>query len=67
MKKLQRQKIMVDAVVTDPPYHLQSIVERFGKDDVLHQHSLDTDGAFKEHQLVLWEKNGMVVILHLTQ
>ena len=29
MKKLQRQKIMVDAIVTDPPYHLQSIVDRF--------------------------------------
>ena len=29
MKKLQRRKIMVDAIVTDPPYHLQSIVDRF--------------------------------------
>ena len=66
MKKLQRQKIMVDAVVTDPPYHLTSIVERFGKDGSAPA-QFGTDGAFKRHQLVLWEKNGMVEILHLTQ
>ena len=47
MKKLQRQKIMVDAVVTDPPYHLTSIVERFGKDDDTAPAKDGTDGAFK--------------------
>ena len=46
MKKLQRQKIMVDAVVTDPPYHLTSIVERFGKDSSAPA-QFGTDGAFK--------------------
>ena len=46
MKKLQRQKIMVDAVVTDPPYHLTSIVERFGKDGSAPA-QFGTDGAFK--------------------
>ena len=46
MKKLQRQKIMVDAVVTDPPYHLTSIVERFGKDGSAPA-QYGTDGAFK--------------------
>ena len=66
MKKLQRQKIMVDAVVTDPPYHFNTIVERFGKEGSAPA-QFGTDGAFKEHQLVFWEKNGMVEILHLTQ
>jgi len=46
MKKLQRQKIMVDAIVTDPPYHLTSIVERFGKDSSAPA-QYGTDGAFK--------------------
>jgi len=46
MKKLQRQKIMVDAIVTDPPYHLTSIVERFGKDGSAPA-QFGTDGAFK--------------------
>ena len=31
MQKLIDQGVQVDAVVTDPPYHLQSIVDRFGK------------------------------------
>ena len=46
MKKLQRQKIMVDAVVTDPPYHFNTIVERFGKEDSAPA-QFGTDGAFK--------------------
>ena len=46
MKKLQRQKIMVDAIVTDPPYHLTSIVERFGKEGSAPA-QFGTDGAFK--------------------
>ena len=37
---------MVDAVVTDPPYHLTSIVERFGKDGSAPA-QFGTDGAFK--------------------
>ena len=38
---------MVDAVVTDPPYHLNTIVERFGKDGSAHLTQFGTDGAFK--------------------
>lgn len=35
-----------DAVITDPPYHFQTIVDRFGADDAAEcQHG--TDGAFK--------------------
>ena len=49
MKKLQRQKIMVDAIVTDPPYHLTSIVERFGKEDSAP--AKDKDGAFKRQSV----------------
>ena len=46
MKKLQRRKIMVDAVVTDPPYHFNTIVERFGKESSAPA-QFGTDGAFK--------------------
>ena len=46
MKKLQRRKIMVDAVVTDPPYHFNTIVERFGKEGSAPA-QFGTDGAFK--------------------
>ena len=31
MQKLIDDGVQVDSIVTDPPYHLQSIVERFGK------------------------------------
>jgi len=31
MQKLSDEGILVDAIITDPPYHLQSIVSRFGK------------------------------------
>ena len=31
MKKLINDGIQVDSVVTDPPYHLTSITERYGK------------------------------------
>ena len=49
MKKLQRQKIMVDAIVTDPPYHLTSIVERFGKEGSAP--AKDKDGTFKRQSV----------------
>ena len=32
MQKLIDDGVQVDSIVTDPPYHLQSIVERFGKE-----------------------------------
>ena len=45
MQKLIDDGVQVDSVVTDPPYHLQSIVDRFGKEgSVPAQHG--TDGAF---------------------
>lgn len=45
MQRLIDQGVKVDAVVTDPPYHLTSITERFGKEgSAPAQHG--TDGAF---------------------
>ena len=45
MQKLIDDGVQVDSIVTDPPYHLQSIVERFGKEgSAPAQHG--TDGAF---------------------
>ena len=32
VQKLVDKGVQVDSIVTDPPYHLTSIVERFGKD-----------------------------------
>ena len=34
MQKLIDDEVQVDSIVTDPPYHLQSIVDRFGKASV---------------------------------
>ena len=36
----------VDSVVTDPPYHLTSIVERFGKDGSAPATTKNNDGSF---------------------
>jgi len=45
MQKLIDDGVHVDSVVTDPPYHLQSIVDRFGKEgSAPAQHG--TDGVF---------------------
>jgi len=45
MQKLINDGVQVDSIVTDPPYHLQSIVDRFGKEgSAPAQHG--TDGAF---------------------
>ena len=45
MQKLIDDGVQVDSIVTAPPYHLQSIVDRFGKEDSAPaQHG--TDGAF---------------------
>jgi len=45
MQRLIDQGVKVDAVITDPPYHLTSITERFGKEgSAPAQHG--TDGAF---------------------
>jgi site-specific DNA-methyltransferase (adenine-specific) len=39
------EKCSVDSIVTDPPYHLTSIVQRFGKEDSAPA-QFGTDGAF---------------------
>jgi site-specific DNA-methyltransferase (adenine-specific) len=45
MQKLIDDGVSVDSIVTDPPYHLTSITERFGKEgSAPAQHG--TDGAF---------------------
>ena len=45
MQRLIDEGVKVDAIVTDPPYHLTSITERFGKEgSAPAQHG--TDGAF---------------------
>ena len=46
MQKLIDDGVQVDSIVTDPPYHLQSIVDRFGKEDSAPA-QFGTDGAFK--------------------
>jgi len=46
MQKLIDDGVQVDSVVTDPPYHLQSIVDRFGKEGSAPA-KFGTDGAFK--------------------
>ena len=45
VKKLVDDGIQVDSIVTDPPYHLTSIVERFGKEGSASVK--DKDGAFQ--------------------
>ena len=45
MQKLIDDGVQVDSVVTDPPYHLQSIVDRFGKEGSA-PNQYGTDGAF---------------------
>ena len=46
MQKLIDDGVQVDSIVTDPPYHLQSIVDRFGKEDSAPA-QFGTDGAVK--------------------
>ena len=46
MQKLIDDGVQVDSVVTDPPYHLASIVKRFGKEGSAPA-QYGTDGAFK--------------------
>jgi site-specific DNA-methyltransferase (adenine-specific) len=45
MQKLIDDGVQVDSIVTDPPYHLQSIVDRFGK-EASSPAQEGTDGAF---------------------
>ena len=45
MQKLIDDGVQVDSIVTDPPYHLQSIVDRFGKEGSAPAQE-GTDGAF---------------------
>ena len=45
MQKLIDDGVQVDSIVTDPPYHLTSIVKRFGKEGSAPAQE-GTDGAF---------------------
>lgn len=36
----------IDCIVTDPPYHLQSIVKRFGKEGSAEASTKNNDGSF---------------------
>jgi len=49
MQRLIDDGVQVDSVVTDPPYHLTSIVERFGKEGSAP--AKDKDGAFQRQSV----------------
>ena len=49
VQKLVDKGIQVDSIVTDPPYHLTSIVERFGKEGSAP--AKDKDGAFQRQSV----------------
>ena len=49
VQKLVDKGIQVDSIVTDPPYHLISIVERFGKEGSAP--AKDKDGAFQRQSV----------------
>ena len=49
VEKLVDEGIQVDSIVTDPPYHLTSIVERFGKEGSAP--AKDKDGAFQRQSV----------------
>ena len=55
-------KCSVDSVVTDPPYHLTSIVKRYGKEGSAPPKDYNTDGAFARTSKGLWARSGMEVI-----
>lgn len=46
MRRLADEGVQVDAVVTDPPYHLTSIVKRFGADDAAPAKSNGATGVY---------------------
>ena len=49
VRKLVDKGVQVDSIVTDPPYHLTSIVERFGKEGSAP--AKDKDGAFQRQSV----------------
>ena len=49
IQKLVDKGIQVDSIITDPPYHLTSIVERFGKEGSAP--AKDKDGAFQRQSV----------------
>ena len=49
VQKLVHKGAQVDSIVTDPPYHLTSIVERFGKEGSAP--AKDKDGAFQRQSV----------------
>ena len=49
VQKLVDKGVQIDSIVTDPPYHLTSIVERFGKEGSAT--AKDKDGAFQRQSV----------------
>ena len=49
LEKLVNEGIQVDSIVTDPPYHLTSIVERYGKEGSAP--AKDKDGLFQRQSV----------------
>jgi len=49
IKKLVDEGVQVDSIVTDPPYHLTSIVERYGKEGSAP--AKDKDGLFQRQSV----------------
>ena len=49
MQKLKDEGKQIDSIVTDPPYHLTSIVKRFGKEGSAP--AKDKDGAFQRQSV----------------
>ena len=47
MQKLIDDGVQVDSIVTDPPYHLTSIVERYGKEGSAPPQDYNQSGVFK--------------------
>ena len=54
MQKLKDEGKQIDSVVTDPPYHLTSIVERYGKDGSAP--AKDKDGLYQRRNQRIYGK-----------
>ena len=49
----------VDCIITDSPYHLKSISERYGKSTTT-ECKYNNDGLFIDYPKALWDKLGTV-------
>ena len=67
MQKLIDDGVQVDSIVTDPPYHLTSIVKRYSKENSAPPTSKSMGGAFVRVSKGFMGKEWEVEILHLDQ